>query len=185
MGPPYRGEVRDHQGPSPAGPALRDPARGRLAHPGVRFPPPLLFVLGFAAGWALDRVRPLALGPGAHDGSPWTDPAGLTAVALGLGVMGWALLTFRRARTAVYPNRPATRLVTGGPYRRSRNPMYVGLTAVYLGLALLAGTRWPVLLLPAVLLALTAGVIRREERYLASAFGPAYAEYCRRVRRWL
>jgi protein-S-isoprenylcysteine O-methyltransferase Ste14 len=142
----------------------------------------LLFALGFAAGWMIERARPLALVPGAPR---WTEPAGLAIVALGLGLMAWALLTFRRARTAVYPNRPAARLVAAGPYRWSRNPMYVGLTAAYLGLALLADTAWPVLLLPVVLVALTLGVIRREERYLAAAFGPAYADYRRRVRRWL
>jgi protein-S-isoprenylcysteine O-methyltransferase Ste14 len=76
-------------------------------------------------------------------------------------------------------------LVTSGPYRFSRNPMYVGLSALYLGLALLFNVAWPLALFPVVVMALFRLVIRREERYLAEAFGETYALYAQRVRRWL
>jgi protein-S-isoprenylcysteine O-methyltransferase Ste14 len=76
-------------------------------------------------------------------------------------------------------------IVATGPYRFSRNPMYVAMSAVYVGLSLLMGVVWPLVLLPIVLLSLSALVIRREERYLGDAFGEEYGAYRARVRRWL
>lgn len=152
------------------------------AHPGVRYPPPLLFVAAFGAGLLLHRVAALPF-PGAGPA-----PLPLLAwvlVALGLAILAWAMATFLRARTAILPHHPAARLVIRGPYRWSRNPMYVGLTSVYLGLTLWVGSLWPLLLLPLVLLVLWKTVISREERYLAHAFGPAYEQYRATVRRWI
>ena len=154
----------------------------RVEHPGVRFPPPLLFVGGFGLGWLIERWRSFGL---LGEPGPIASTIGGLLLGSGLGVMLWALLTFHRHRTAIYPNRPATRLVTNGPYARSRNPMYVGLTAAYLGLAVVTGMVWPVILLPIVLGLLSALVIRREERYLGGAFPDEYASYRGRVRRWL
>jgi protein-S-isoprenylcysteine O-methyltransferase Ste14 len=99
--------------------------------------------------------------------------------------MAWALVTLVRHRTTFHPDREASRLVVAGPYRFSRNPIYLGLTAVYAGAALLANTLWAILLLPLVLIIVATQVIGREERYLARTFGEDYSEYCRRVRRWL
>jgi protein-S-isoprenylcysteine O-methyltransferase Ste14 len=152
----------------------------------VRFPPPTLFAAGFVVGWLLDR-RVMRL-PLLRMGEPVA--AQLQFVALGLCVFGlafggWALLTFFRARTAIIPDRPASRVVTTGPYRLSRNPMYLGLTVLYLGLSGLSDSWWPLVFLPMVLTALWFLVIRREERYLAAAFREEYADYRRRVRRWL
>jgi protein-S-isoprenylcysteine O-methyltransferase Ste14 len=95
------------------------------------------------------------------------------------------MLTFRRARTAILPTRPASQLVDGGPYRFTRNPMYTGLTTAYVGAAALLDSVWPLLLLPLVLAALVRLVVRREEAYLRGAFGAEYAAYQARVRRWL
>lgn len=108
-----------------------------------------------------------------------------TAIAVGTVILLWALLTFARNRTAVYPNRPARLVVCNGPYRFSRNPMYVALTAIAVGIALLADNFWMLLFLPGVLVALTVFVIRREETYLRNAFGSEYSGYVARVRRWL
>ena len=154
----------------------------RIPHPGVTFPPPLYFAVGFLAGWLLDRAIPLPI-PGWRGAG--TSVAGWILVVLGVALTLWAMATFRRHRTTVIPRKPASRMVTDGPYGLSRNPMYVSMTVFYLGLALLAGLLWPVLLLPLVLVLLTAFVIRREERYLADAFGAEYAAYRARVRRWL
>ena len=155
----------------------------RRASPGVRFPPPTLFVAGFLIALALERwvlsLRFSALGIPALPLSAWI------LIALGMALLAWAMLTFRRARTAIMPFNPASTIVTRGPYRFSRNPMYVGLTLVYLGLSLLVGTVWPIVLLPVVLWSLYMLVIRREERYLGSAFAEEYGAYRRRVRRWL
>lgn len=159
-------------------------SRTELRHPGVRFPPPFLYAAGFLAGLALERwVVRLPLGGRAP--RPALVILGWLGILLGLAYAGWGLATFFRARTAIMPIRPASRLVTSGPYRFSRNPMYVGLSVLYVGLALLFDVGWPLLLLPGVLALLQVLVIRKEERYLASAFGNEYAEYRQRVRRWL
>lgn len=155
---------------------------GPPADPGVRFPPPLLFVAGFLAGWLLHRVYALPVLPAS---SASREPLGLVLVLAGLAIILWAFVTFLRARTAIIPNRPAARLVTSGPYRFSRNPMYTGLSLAYLGLTLVVNSAWPLLLLPLVVVALIALVIQREETYLLGAFGEEYAAYSRRVRRWL
>jgi protein-S-isoprenylcysteine O-methyltransferase Ste14 len=154
------------------------------SHPGVRFPPPLLFVVAFAAGLLLHaRVRPA---PVVRDGrSALLLAGGWLGVAAGVAILLWAFATFLRARTAIYPNQPASRLVAEGPYRWSRNPMYVSFTSVYVGGALLGNTLWPLATLPFALALLHALVIRREERYLDAAFGPAYAAYRASVPRWL
>ena len=151
--------------------------------PGIRFPPPLVFVAGLAAAWALDRrVEFLIAGAGA---GVVQVSLGLAAIAGGLGLMAWGLLTFLRVRTGIYPTRSASELVEAGPFRFSRNPMYVGLASAYVGASLAANRAWPLVLLPLVWLALSGFIVRREERYLRAAFGAAYDDYCRRVRRWL
>jgi protein-S-isoprenylcysteine O-methyltransferase Ste14 len=156
----------------------------RPRHPGVPFPPPFLFVAGFLVGLALERWGWRI--PIAADGlRALFVVTGWLGVIAGLFLAGWGLLVFFRARTAIIPSHPASRLVTSGPYRFSRNPMYVGLSAQYLGLALLFNVAWPLLLFPVVILALVRLVIRREERYLADAFGDEYVLYGQRVRRWL
>lgn len=152
-------------------------------HPGVRFPPPFLFAAGLFGGWALERRWPLPLVSPARTGM--LEAIGVALVVLGLGLAFWGILTFRRARTAIIPNQPASHIVETGPYRFTRNPMYVGLTVAYLGGALVLNAAWPLALLPFVLAALVVLVIRREERYLTAAFGPDYDAYRRRVRRWL
>jgi protein-S-isoprenylcysteine O-methyltransferase Ste14 len=110
---------------------------------------------------------------------------GWSLIAFGVLVAAFALSAFRRARAPVNPFARATTLVTRGPFRFSRNPLYLALTVIYLGAAGLLNSLWPVLLLPAVLWFMHWGVIIREERYLERKFGPAYQEYKARVRRWL
>lgn len=153
------------------------------AHPGVRFPPPLLFVLGLAAGWLLHREYPLPLLGGAVRSVAAI--LGWSSILLWAVLTAWAITSFRRAHTAIIPNRPATMLVHEGPYRFTRNPMYLAFILLYLGVSLLINSFWTLLLLPLVLFILYTAVIRREERYLTAAFGPAYDEYRTRVRRWL
>ena len=153
-----------------------------LPSPGVRFPPPLLFVGGLLAGWLLGRyARAL---PMAGDGR-LLDTAGTVLVVLGVALGAWGMITFRRAHTAIVPLHPASRVVTNGPYRFTRNPMYTGLTLVYLGISLYMNSLWPVLALPIVLALLIRLVVRREEAYLRSAFPAEYLAYQARVRRWL
>lgn len=155
--------------------------RAPMSSPGVRFPPPVLFVAGFALGWLLEReVRavPLPLD------SVLLEWLGIALASLGLALMAWAMLTFRSARTAILPTHGASALVARGPYTFTRNPMYLGLTLLYLGGSALIDSAWPLLALPIVLALLVRLVIRREEAYLSQAFGADYLAYCARVRRW-
>ncbi len=154
-----------------------------LSHgPGVRLPPPLVYVAAFGAAWWLNqRIEFLIDGAGA---GARQSVVGVALLACGLGGMAAGLMTFLQARTAVIPHRPARQLVTWGPYRWSRNPMYVGLTIAYIGLSVVLNLAWPLVMLPLALIAMTF-IIIREERYLDAAFGDMYADYCRRVRRWV
>lgn len=110
---------------------------------------------------------------------------GLLLTAAGVALAGWFFTTMRRAGTPVDPREAPTALVKEGPFRHTRNPGYVGLTLTYVGLSLLSGGRFALLLLPGVLVTVDRGVIRREERYLEERFGSDYRAYRRRVRRWL
>jgi protein-S-isoprenylcysteine O-methyltransferase Ste14 len=97
----------------------------------------------------------------------------------------WGILTFRRHHTAIIPHKPASTIVTDGPYRFTRNPMYVGLALQFAGVSLLLDSWWAIALLPVVVAIIDRSVIAREERYLASAFGADYGAYRLRVRRWI
>ena len=92
---------------------------------------------------------------------------------------------FRRARTSPIPIRPTTALVTNGPYRFSRNPMYLSLVLLYVGLALRLNDFWVLALAPVVIVLVHYLAIVREEQYLERKFGQEYLDYKARVRRWL
>lgn len=158
---------------------------GKLAHPGVRFPPPTLFVVGFGIAWLLEvyvrRIRII----GTSGNTATIEIFGTVLLVLGILLMIWGLLTFARARTAILPMRPASRIVDHGPYRFTRNPMYVGMALAYIGGALVMNSVWALIFLPLVIALLSRLVIAREERYLSSAFGEEYDNYRGRVRRWL
>ena len=148
--------------------------------PGVRFPPPLLYLGGFLVGLALELAFPIGELP--------------VALAVALGVLclvvflvldGAAMARFFRARTSVIPAKPTTALVTSGPYRFTRNPMYVGMAFLYAGFAFGFGVFWAFTLLPLVLLVVDRVVIPPEERFLRAHFGQEFAHYSARVRRWV
>ena len=154
-----------------------------LANAGIRFPPPFIFLIGFLAGWSLDhywRALPLSRFAGSA-----LKPFGWAALALGVALAAWGMATFRRAKTAINPHHSASQLVTHGPYKFTRNPMYTGLTLQYLGGSAMINSAWPIILLPIVLLILIRTVILREEMYLRDAFGAEYTGYVATVRRWL
>ena len=153
-----------------------------LPNAGVRFPPPIIFLLGLALGYGLNRVVPLWLA------SP--EPRWMFRLGIQLAIAGFlfalsGILTFRRHGTAIIPHHPASTIVTSGPYRFTRNPMYIGMSVFYSRGALLFDTWWAFALLPVVVAIIDRQVIAREERYLASAFGAEYDSYRSRVRRWI
>jgi protein-S-isoprenylcysteine O-methyltransferase Ste14 len=148
----------------------------------LRVPPPLQYAAFFGAGMLLDRLVPWS--PAWLHGAAARRLGGLVLVAaVLLAVTSIGLL--RVNRTTVIPHARPSRLVTGGPFALSRNPIYVALTVLYCGAALLAARAWPLLLLPAPVAILDRLFIPFEEGQLRQAFGDSYADYCRRVRRWL
>jgi protein-S-isoprenylcysteine O-methyltransferase Ste14 len=152
-------------------------------HANVPVIPPVLFGAGLAAGFLLKWLVPVRLVPPSLEGPVCFAGAGLFLAGLAFG--GWAFVTFLRARTTPHPNHPVSSLVTRGPYRVSRNPMYVGLAAAMVGIALVANTPWILAALPLVCLALDRLVIDREEAYLERKFGDEYRAFLARSRRWL
>ena len=148
--------------------------------PGVRVPPPLFYALAVLGGYVLNREYALPVGAAVFvTVLAWT--LTLACVALTVTSIG----NFWRSRTSIVPVRPATALVIVGPYRFTRNPMYVGLALLTCGLALFMNTWWPILLLVPVLVVVRLFVIAPEERYLRRRFGAEYEAYMRKVRRWV
>jgi protein-S-isoprenylcysteine O-methyltransferase Ste14 len=150
--------------------------------PGVIAPPPLLYAAFFLVGWALDYFA--ADGFPAGGAAPWWTIGTVLALAgilLGLA----AVYQFFRAGTNVLPEQPTLAIVTRGPYRLTRNPMYAGLTLFYAGLAIAWQRPITLALLVPLLLVMHYGVVLREERYLAARFGDGHLAYKRSVRRWL
>jgi protein-S-isoprenylcysteine O-methyltransferase Ste14 len=154
----------------------------QVDHANVRFPPPLLYIgtliVGVALGWALHiEGWPTYRSLSVYIGGTFT--------LLGIVLILWGAGLFRRAGTNVKPWEPANALVTTGLYRKTRNPMYLGMTLLYFGLAVLLHSIVALLLLPVVLIVMQTQVIAREERYLEARFGDDYRNYKSRVRRWL
>lgn len=153
--------------------------RPAAGHP--RDVPPMWFALALAAMLALSHW---------HPGPRLLPPAWNTGVActcwIGSCVLFWpAVSRFLRNQTGIRPFTPATVLVTDGPYRVTRNPMYLGLVAVLTGLAFALDSLWALVVVPCIALVLHFRFVLREERFLEATFGEAYRDYCRRVRRWL
>lgn len=146
--------------------------------PGVFVPPPVIFTGGFLTGMLLDRLGALPRY------TPLTVVGSILLAAAALLAL-WALVTFLRHRTAILPHHRAAVLVRTGPYRFTRNPMYLALTTAYVGLALDLGRLGPLLLLAPTLWALVSLVVVREEQHLTARFGADYTAYRAEVRRWL
>jgi protein-S-isoprenylcysteine O-methyltransferase Ste14 len=150
-------------------------------HAGVFVPPPLLFVIPLVVASMVHARRPWPIA----DGRSLVLTLGSFIIATGITIGLASVYSFRKAKTTVLPaGRPTTAIVESGPYRFTRNPMYLAMSCAYVGLALLLNNLWALLLLPFVLVVVDLFVIRREERYLTAKFGEPYREYCARVGRW-
>ena len=149
-------------------------------HARVPFPPPLLFLGLFLLSVGLNLVVPITVtSPLLRQG------AGVLTVVAGLAIGWWAIFCMKRAHTSPDPGQPTAALVTTGPYRITRNPIYLGLSLAMLGFSLMAGTWWGLLLMPILLLLVTRLIVRVEEAYLLSRFGKRYEDYLSRVHRWI
>ena len=161
-------------------PARSSAATGERDTAGVLAPPPLIYAGALVAGLGLEAVLPAPEIPGEV-----TWPAGVALVGAGALLLGSFDRAFRRAGTPVDVRRPATSLVTTGPYRISRNPGYLGFALVYAGIAALARAPWAYATLAAALIVVDHMVIAREERYLERRFGDDYLRYRGGTRKWL
>ena len=149
-------------------------------HPEVLMPPPLLHLGGLFIGYTLDRVFHWQLAPSDERVALALLPA-LPAVALIL----WTALLFRRHRTTLLPQRAASTLVTQGPFRISRNPIYLSFALLHLACAIANGSPGMLLTLPLVVYVMDRHVIAAEEAFHQRQFGEAWQAYRARVRRWL
>jgi protein-S-isoprenylcysteine O-methyltransferase Ste14 len=143
--------------------------------------PPIAWALAVLAGFALQWAVPLPF-------MPASAPAGLVggiAFVLALALVAWAIATMTRAGSNVPTNMPTTTIVQTGPYRFTRNPIYLGMLLGLVGLAIAFDSLWLLGMLVPFALVIRYGVVAREEAYLERKFGSAYRPYCARVRRWL
>jgi protein-S-isoprenylcysteine O-methyltransferase Ste14 len=156
----------------------------RSRGPGVRIPPPLLFILPLLTGFVLQYFVPTRIVTG-------VDPVrtirlvGWAEIVIAIALFVWAVSTFKRLQTPIIPVRPARTLVEEGPFKLSRNPIYVAFTVLYLGITFVANALWPLVFLPEAVILVYLFAIKLEEAYLQREFGGAYTEYCSRVRRWI
>ena len=145
--------------------------------------PPLLFAGALLLGCLLSWLIPIGPGLGAANGRALAVGGSLALAGLALGVL--SIREFRRASTSVVPGEPSTTLLETGPYRFTRNPIYIGLVILYFALAIVLTSAWMLVLLIPVLIILQRGVVEREEAYLKAKFGQVYRQYQARVPRWL
>jgi protein-S-isoprenylcysteine O-methyltransferase Ste14 len=169
------GDMND-KGPSgPAG------VSGRVKDsPGVIALPPVLYLGTLLLGLLIHFFKPVPLST-----TPWIRLAGVLILASGIFLARWGRRTMVKAGTNVIPTKPTLAIVTQGPFRYTRNPLYIAATLAYIGLALLFNSFWPFALLAPLLVVMHCGVVRREERYLEAKFGTQYLVYKESVRRWI
>lgn len=142
--------------------------------------PPVHFAMAIIAAFILRQIAPLAIAGGVASAT-----AGAAVFAFALFLEIWAVFTLRSSETAILPNRPARHLVTRGPFRFTRNPVYLGYVLMLAGCGLLAADAWFFIAAIAVVVAMTFVSIRREEMHLLARFGAKFERYCRHTPRWL
>lgn len=150
------------------------------AHAQLIAPPPVLYLSTLFSALLIDAWQPWR----------WAQPMALrllltgTGLALGAVLARWAFVTLHHHKTSANPRQATQHIVQDGPFRWTRNPIYLAMTLLYLGASALLDSVWPIILLAPLLTVMQCGVIRREEHYLDQCFGAAYRAYCERTRRW-
>lgn len=142
--------------------------------------PPILFIGTLVVAKILGAVAPLGFPPG--DLGQLT---GWIIVTLAVMLMAWSFLAFRAARANILPHKAADTVIASGPFRLSRNPIYLSEAVLLAGLGFVNGSLWYWLLIPPFMVAVTRLGILREEAHMAAKFGQAWTDYASAVRRWL
>ena len=148
--------------------------------PGIRLHPPIIFAISILAGVGLNNFWPRTMPYGLQD-----HIYGMILIIVALLLAVWSLLGFYRTGTDVRPDTPDSTLLTSGPYRFSRNPLYIVLALAQLTAAVWLNNLWVLLLVIPSVIVISLYAIAREERYLEALFGQQYIDYKKRVRRWL
>src|SRR5262249_40130374 len=141
--------------------------------------PPVIYLAAILIGVVLHLVSPVSFVPG------WARPFGALIAVFAVTLFVWAIRTFRSAGTPVPGNQPTTTIVKAGPYRLSRNPIYLAFSLFQTGIALGVNDAWMLIMLLPTIFVMSFVVIPREERYLEARFGEEYTTYKASVRRWL
>jgi protein-S-isoprenylcysteine O-methyltransferase Ste14 len=151
-------------------------------HPAVYLPPPIVYVSVFFISVVCQKVMALP-----HHWFAWRGIriSAMFLIAAGVSFLATSIWRFIVSKNTLIPIKPAQSLQTTGIYAISRNPMYLALLCLYLGIAILKGNTWTLILSPIVVLIIQSYVIRKEEDYLTRAFGDAYLNYMAKVRRWI
>jgi protein-S-isoprenylcysteine O-methyltransferase Ste14 len=149
--------------------------------PGIVAPPPVIYLASLALAFGANAIAP----------QPISAPSfilhvvGAMFLLISSAFARWAFVAMKKQGTSANPRKQSDALTTDGPFKLSRNPIYVAMTGLYFGIALLGNSLWPFLFLVPLLATMYWGVVLREERYLTHRFGEAYLAYKSRTRRWL
>jgi len=141
--------------------------------------PPIVYAVSILLGVGLNFLWPVDVFPHA------VEPLGLLLILLALALFALSIRELRRAATTFRTRQPTTVVVRTGPYRLSRNPIYLAFTLLQVGVGTWVNSAWVLAMLVPTLLLVSYGVIAREERYLTAKFGEAYRVYQADVRRWI
>lgn len=142
--------------------------------------PPLVYLISLASGVVIQLATPFPFLPGTL-----ALPLGAPLVVAAIALFAWSVVTFRAAGTPVPARKPTIMIVRAGPYRFSRNPIYLAFSLFQLGVAMWLNSVWLLATLVAAAALMHYLVIRREEEYLERRFGAQYLSYKASVRRWL
>jgi protein-S-isoprenylcysteine O-methyltransferase Ste14 len=153
---------------------------GKSDAPNVKIIPPLVYFAGIIVGLFVSMWVPTKVVPNL---AAWI--IGGVFILCGAVLAGSAILRFKGVGTTVRPDRAASSLVIAGPYKTTRNPMYLGLALVYLGIAMADQSIWALILLPVILIIIQHWAIGPEEAFLERRFGTDYSSYKAKVRRWV
>ena len=149
----------------------------------MRLPVPWVYVIAYLFGFGIQLLFPVAITPVFW--LTFTQAISIALLAVGVIFAVWAQWIFRKEHTTTDPNQTSAQLITWGPYRFSRNPMYVGLFLIFIGLSGIFTLVWSIICQLFVFYYLNWIVIPFEEAQLQRTFGNSYEQYCKKVRRWI